>query len=102
MIRRPPRSTLFPYTSLFRSCAFARDHLLFSGILLRPVLLAVFFLGLAKDVLDGDGSAPGPGRNQIKSLAKAQSSQRRREKVMPRKQYPSEISLRALRLCERP
>src|SRR2546430_12381149 len=26
MIRRPPRSTLFPYTTLFRSkCAFARE-----------------------------------------------------------------------------
>src|SRR2546422_8302266 len=25
MIRRPPRSTLFPYTTLFRSCA-ARDR----------------------------------------------------------------------------
>src|SRR5258705_13286216 len=24
MIRRPPRSTLFPYTTLFRSAAFAR------------------------------------------------------------------------------
>src|SRR3972149_6213355 len=24
MIRRPPRSTLFPYTTLFRSCASAR------------------------------------------------------------------------------
>src|SRR5688572_32747376 len=24
MIRRPPRSTLFPYTTLFRSCACAR------------------------------------------------------------------------------
>src|SRR5438105_8293554 len=24
MIRRPPRSTLFPYTTLFRSCARAR------------------------------------------------------------------------------
>src|SRR2546425_5698529 len=23
MIRRPPRSTLFPYTTLFRSCSFA-------------------------------------------------------------------------------
>src|SRR2546429_6861178 len=29
MIRRPPRSTLFPYTTLFRSCACGRrcsDH----------------------------------------------------------------------------
>src|SRR3712207_7843784 len=25
MIRRPPRSTLFPYTTLFRSCARARS-----------------------------------------------------------------------------
>src|SRR2546426_7529717 len=27
MIRRPPRSTLFPYTTLFRSADFARTHL---------------------------------------------------------------------------
>src|SRR5256885_15231623 len=26
MIRRPPRSTLFPYTTLFRSAARAADH----------------------------------------------------------------------------
>src|SRR5438105_6156636 len=27
MIRRPPRSTLFPYTTLFRSCVFkSTDH----------------------------------------------------------------------------
>src|SRR3712207_8614866 len=26
MIRRPPRSTLFPYTTLFRSCAQCHDH----------------------------------------------------------------------------
>src|SRR2546430_8669344 len=26
MIRRPPRSTLFPYTTLFRSPSGARDH----------------------------------------------------------------------------
>src|SRR5689334_23713513 len=25
MIRRPPRSTLFPYTTLFRSCSLAMD-----------------------------------------------------------------------------
>src|SRR5947199_2420617 len=25
MLRRPPRSTLFPYTTLFRSCAVVRD-----------------------------------------------------------------------------
>src|SRR2546429_5502277 len=26
MIRRPPRSTLFPYTTLFRSCRAERDQ----------------------------------------------------------------------------
>src|SRR5256885_3238763 len=26
MIRRPPRSTLFPYTTLFRSCCFAASR----------------------------------------------------------------------------
>src|SRR3712207_8258054 len=26
MIRRPPRSTLFPYTTLFRSCAGGKLH----------------------------------------------------------------------------
>src|SRR3712207_8610810 len=26
MIRRPPRSTLFPYTTLFRSCTGAQIH----------------------------------------------------------------------------
>src|SRR3712207_8958224 len=32
MIRRPPRSTLFPYTTLFRSCQ-VRDHLPERGVL---------------------------------------------------------------------
>src|SRR5256885_12633162 len=34
MIRRPPRSTLFPYTTLFRSCSrtrFSRAHCLAGG-----------------------------------------------------------------------
>src|SRR2546430_3025004 len=26
MIRRPPRSTLFPYTTLFRSLSLSREH----------------------------------------------------------------------------
>src|SRR3712207_8561125 len=36
MIRRPPRSTLFPYTTLFRSAGLARVRLL----TLRTVLVA--------------------------------------------------------------
>src|SRR5438094_2287141 len=37
MLRRPPRSTLFPYTTLFRSAAGDPD-LRARGIALRPVL----------------------------------------------------------------
>src|SRR2546430_8875793 len=32
MIRRPPRSTLFPYTTLFRSAAKNKQHLIEKGI----------------------------------------------------------------------
>src|SRR2546422_4825321 len=32
MIRRPPRSTLFPYTTLFRSVADLRPHALDAGV----------------------------------------------------------------------
>src|SRR3989475_12704301 len=40
MIRRPPRSTLFPYTTLFRSVVFALEGLIFiiTGLALRPIL----------------------------------------------------------------
>src|SRR3712207_8564884 len=31
MIRRPPRSTLFPYTTLFRSCATGRRRVCGAG-----------------------------------------------------------------------
>src|SRR3712207_8515321 len=43
MIRRPPRSTLFPYTTLFRSESARHRHtlLLSAGELVRTVGLAV-------------------------------------------------------------
>src|SRR2546422_8050867 len=40
MIRRPPRSTLFPYTTLFRSAAII-------GVNVRRVIAVTFFLGSA-------------------------------------------------------
>src|SRR3712207_7606523 len=46
MIRRPPRSTLFPYTTLFRSL---EDRLL---LLLEARGHAVDVIGLAEEVLD--------------------------------------------------
>src|SRR3712207_8101339 len=53
MIRRPPRSTLFPYTTLFRSVELAR-HLLVGGRAVQPVLeLRVDALELARAGADG-------------------------------------------------
>src|SRR5436190_3390934 len=46
MIRRPPRSTLFPYTTLFRSSWSARARALVSGRCTRE---------LAQDVGRGEG-----------------------------------------------
>src|SRR5947209_11527377 len=40
MIRRPPRSTLFPYTTLFRSDAELRERLLGSARPVFRILLA--------------------------------------------------------------
>src|SRR2546422_4046841 len=37
MIRRPPRSTLFPYTTLFRSDDLAREVHQADLVLLRPI-----------------------------------------------------------------
>src|SRR2546430_8500596 len=47
MIRRPPRSTLFPYTTLFRSCLIARA----GGIHLELLLLQEFLEGVANGLL---------------------------------------------------
>src|SRR3712207_9355260 len=53
MIRRPPRSTLFPYTTLFRSRAMhnrvgpaveSRDIRLAEGLVLVPAVLAILAL----------------------------------------------------------
>src|SRR3712207_8106010 len=38
MIRRPPRSTLFPYTTLFRSFASLHVSIFFTGVLAAHIL----------------------------------------------------------------
>src|SRR2546421_9253440 len=45
MIRRPPRSTLFPYTTLFRS---GEDSNLATRILSKQILIAVGFFELPR------------------------------------------------------
>src|SRR3712207_9169768 len=60
MIRRPPRSTLFPYTTLFRSDVLADDALV--QLVLHPDQL----LGLRLGQLE-DGDA-GPHRDDVGDL----------------------------------
>src|SRR2546430_3321275 len=55
MIRRPPRSTLFPYTTLFRSAAWSRYWLIFGVIVPFLVGLATtiwFTIGGVRDLRD--------------------------------------------------
>src|SRR2546421_3634870 len=40
MIRRPPRSTLFPYTTLFRSVTESRGHIWGAGMTVRKAAWA--------------------------------------------------------------
>src|SRR3712207_7907434 len=58
MIRRPPRSTLFPYTTLFRSRFFT-----------RPVRLLgedrVTGVEVERTVVDADGRASGTGETTV-------------------------------------
>src|SRR2546422_8627082 len=47
MIRRPPRSTLFPYTTLFRSADHRVARTGHVGHLVRPVHFQVYRVGVA-------------------------------------------------------
>src|SRR3712207_9127932 len=55
MIRRPPRSTLFPYTTLFRSLQVQRL------LLEHQADPAADLVALADDVVTGDASRPRGG-----------------------------------------
>src|SRR5260370_4137009 len=52
MIRRPPRSTLFPYTTLFRSKQLAIPNPAPAADPIRKVLDLVTLLRLASSILD--------------------------------------------------
>src|SRR2546430_9754407 len=48
MIRRPPRSTLFPYTTLFRSCETHGEKLIPTGEALQVMIATVTSYALLK------------------------------------------------------
>src|SRR3712207_8629916 len=55
MIRRPPRSTLFPYTTLFRSPGLLRAHELQESILVAVLeLRRIEVAGLGVDDVPGE------------------------------------------------
>jgi len=64
MIRRPPRSTLFPYTTLFRSCAA-------QGIEARAPLATSPGLALVIARLRADVPTLGPDRYLAPDIQKA-------------------------------
>src|SRR2546427_13154992 len=89
MIRRPPRSTLFPYTTLFRSIRRERGNL-WGGRLsrrlfgLRVAGLAVDDLALERQVVDGKSRDPKaeeaagkPAAPQVAPLTPYRSEERR-------------------------
>src|SRR3712207_8109129 len=66
MIRRPPRSTLFPYTTLFRSCRF-RVESTFGRLPCRPVAGAQASTRRGCPLLSSDANHPSalhPGRSE--------------------------------------
>src|SRR3712207_8646710 len=57
MIRRPPRSTLFPYTTLFRSLdhLHVAAHLLWHQLVAQELVLDAAGIGVGQvDLVDGD------------------------------------------------
>src|SRR2546422_7783180 len=79
MIRRPPRSTLFPYTTLFR--ADARDTELrdFAGLSrpsARDAVAAASPLGARAARAPGGGRPPGAARDQHRALGSRRAAAR--------------------------
>src|SRR3712207_6901777 len=78
MIRRPPRSTLFPYTTLFRSLLvvltsglLGSEHLVFAG-----EVLSLNLLGMTTIAADG--------RKALRNLALVLGSQREEDRKSTR------------------
>src|SRR5256885_11506055 len=95
MIRRPPRSTLFPYTTLFRSVV------IFQGLEVRPserpqrVLIRVRLSFEGKDA-EAEEQGTDTVRNQVEAAARAASLCLRSEEHTSELQSPCNLVCRLL------
>src|SRR3989442_6860524 len=67
MIRRPPRSTLFPYTTLFRSVLAVGGVIAVDVDAKDLAVVRVELLGVAVDLVAGDGRCEGARRGLRRS-----------------------------------
>src|SRR5256885_5927383 len=76
MIRRPPRSTLFPYTTLFRSARQAHDRMQRALEVLQQLLAEEVLDGLhAREPIVvgvGDVDPPAHGQELLKNLERSE------------------------------
>src|SRR3712207_7987169 len=81
MIRRPPRSTLFPYTTLFRSKKSALDDLV------EKSLRGANLWAEVKDRLDRPGSGLSGGQQQRLCIARAIARSEEHTSELQSRQY---------------
>src|SRR3712207_7786762 len=81
MIRRPPRSTLFPYTTLFRSAAGHQG-----GVAVRPVVAALGAVAVA-------------GGRDAHLRAAAELADGQHDRVLRSEEHTSELQSRQYLVC---
>src|SRR3712207_7994221 len=90
MIRRPPRSTLFPYTTLFRSLAAPRRGGQWAK---QPSAFSLRPLGVVPEGGSGDRGASDPPRGRGAAIPPAGVGQPRSE------EHTSELQSRQYLVC---
>src|SRR2546427_4558274 len=76
MIRRPPRSTLFPYTTLFRSVEPDECNLLFVSVVNRRAGALIITNAVLRAVTDGVSLGPIANPRALVTIARDRKSTR--------------------------
>src|SRR3712207_9127221 len=100
MIRRPPRSTLFPYTTLFRSACSIVKHANPCGCALGHDAGEAFRKALSGDPVSAYGGVVAVNRRVEESLANALAEQFVEVLIAPRsEEHTSELQSRQYLVC---